>query len=49
MKVMKRIYKQPITDVTIIRVTNLMLSVSNGGTPPDEGSAHAPGRLIYLD
>ena len=47
---MKKQYNQPKTEIAIYCVDNLMLSVSNGGTPPDEGAAHAPerkGNTIY--
>jgi len=41
---MKKNYNQPKTEIFDVRLENLMLSVSNGGTPPDEGPAHGPGR-----
>ena len=40
----KNRYIQPATDVAVVSVVNLMLTVSNGGTPPDEGPASAPAR-----
>ena len=42
----KNMYIQPATDVAVVSVVNLMFSVSNGGTPPDnnDGSAHVPAR-----
>lgn len=34
-------YIQPATEVVMMHVENLMLTVSNGGgTPPDDGPAH---------
>ena len=42
MKKMK--YNQPKTEIFDVRIENVMLTVSNGGNPPDEGPAHAPAR-----
>ncbi len=43
---MKKLYNQPKTEIFDVRLDNIMLSVSNGGTPPDEEPAHAPGRVF---
>lgn len=40
----KNLYNQPKTEIAIYCVANVMLTVSNGGTPPNEDPAHAPGR-----
>ena len=41
---MKKMYNQPATEVVNLKTARLMdgLTVSLGGNPPDEGSAHAP-------
>ena len=41
-----KMYKQPSTEVAAVNTEYMMLdlNVSNGGTPPDEGPAHAPAR-----
>ncbi len=38
----KNMYIQPATDVAVVSIVNLMLTVSNGGT--DDGPAHVPAR-----
>ena len=38
----KKVYIQPATDISNLIVQNVMLTISSGGTPPDEGPAHAP-------
>ena len=39
----KKIYYQPIVEATTLTPhTFVMATVSDGGTPPDEGPAHAP-------
>ena len=41
----KKIYIQPEMAVTALApFGQVMLNISSGGTPPDEGAAHAPGR-----
>lgn len=42
----KNMYIQPQTEVTTVNTEHVMqgFKVSDGGNPPDEGSAHAPLR-----
>ena len=37
-------YIQPATEVVMMHMANLMLTVSNGGETPPPGNAHAPHR-----
>ena len=43
---MMKMYKQPSTEVALVKTEYVLqgFKVSDGGTPPDEGGAHAPRR-----